>query len=316
MWQVDIPYPVFAPRPPRLHCFELDLNEGKLLGRRQMPLEDQWLGAFIKPLLCIDISCSKTGCLKRIFLQPNKSATKATRLDSQSSYMSKKLELCIWRDTMQVVWMFRLICQPSILSEMGKRLFLIFCFVCLVVFLYVLVENTHPSPLVFCARQGIATSLVLGDLKVGSLFDPYWRQILEAALWPIGMLVMGLVLSTSWAKLWQLWSLHAVVLMTCYGVFWKLYNFLRCIVSEPLFLPNGLGGTKWLGEEHEDDGWLVRRLAEVFYSLAVNHPGQLIWNCCKAICSQGESPPKRCSKALGSFKNWSAIAIIIQMWNF
>lgn len=35
-------------------------------------------------------------------------------------------------------------------------------------------------------------------------------------------------------------------------------------MSEPLFLPNGLGGTKWLGEEHEDDGWLVRRLAEVF----------------------------------------------------
>ena len=35
-------------------------------------------------------------------------------------------------------------------------------------------------------------------------------------------------------------------------------------MSEPLFLPNGLGGTKWLGEEHEDDGWLVRRLVEVF----------------------------------------------------
>ena len=48
------------------------------------------------------------------------------------------------------------------------------------------------------------------------------------------------------------------------GASWKLYNFLRCIVSEPLFLPNGLGGTKMLGEEHEDDGWLVRRLAEVF----------------------------------------------------
>ena len=30
-------------RPPRLHRFELDLNEGKMLERRQVPLKDQWL---------------------------------------------------------------------------------------------------------------------------------------------------------------------------------------------------------------------------------------------------------------------------------
>eukprot|EP00439_Symbiodinium_sp_Y106_P000067 s3081_g1.t1 len=30
-----------------------------------------------------------------------------------------------------------------------------------------------------------------------------------------------------------------------------------CIVSEPTFLPNSPGGLEWLGEEKEDDGWLV-----------------------------------------------------------
>lgn len=30
-----------------------------------------------------------------------------------------------------------------------------------------------------------------------------------------------------------------------------------CIVSEPTFLPNSPGGVNWLGEEKEDDGWLV-----------------------------------------------------------
>lgn len=51
------------PRPPRLHCFEFDLNDGKLLGRRQMPLEDQWLGAF----LCCKLHM---GGLRRILLNP------------------------------------------------------------------------------------------------------------------------------------------------------------------------------------------------------------------------------------------------------
>lgn len=174
--------------------------------------------------------------------------------------------------------MFRLICQPSILSEMGKRLIFVLFFSSLVaVLLYAYSGKNHtqkPTPplashwSIACVRQGIATSLVLGDLRVGFLFDPYWRQILEAALWPIGMLVMGLVLST----LWAMWAMLLMGVcgsciddMAMDGVSWKLYNFLRCIVSEPLFLPNGLGGTKWLGEEHEDDGWLVRRLVEVFF---------------------------------------------------
>ncbi|CAJ1415169.1 unnamed protein product [Effrenium voratum] len=30
-----------------------------------------------------------------------------------------------------------------------------------------------------------------------------------------------------------------------------------CIVAEPLFLPNGAGGSEWLGHDHEDDGWIV-----------------------------------------------------------
>ena len=51
------------PRPPRLHRFEFGLNDGKLLGRRQMPLEDQWLGAF----LCCKLHM---GGLRRILLNP------------------------------------------------------------------------------------------------------------------------------------------------------------------------------------------------------------------------------------------------------
>ena len=31
-------------------------------------------------------------------------------------------------------------------------------------------------------------------------------------------------------------------------------------MSEPLFLPNSPGGMEWLGEESEDDGWIVRDL--------------------------------------------------------
>ena len=38
----------------------------------------------------------------------------------------------------------------------------------------------------------------------------------------------------------------------------RLVFILRCIVSEPLFLPSSPGGTEWLGQSSEDDGWVVR----------------------------------------------------------
>ena len=44
------------------------------------------------------------------------------------------------------------------------------------------------------------------------------------------------------------WEGHAVPLLP------------RCIVAEPLFLPNGAGGSEWLGHDHEDDGWIVSAL--------------------------------------------------------
>lgn len=70
------------------------------------------------------------GGLRRILLNPQ--LRQRGWILSPATW-AKKLPLCIWRDTvavteyshflsMQVVWMFRLICQPSILSEMGKRL--------------------------------------------------------------------------------------------------------------------------------------------------------------------------------------------------
>lgn len=118
--------------PPRLHCFEFDLNDGKLLGRRQMPLEDQQRGGMDVPVDMPTFHPLRDG------------------KEARYCYFSGA-----WRP-----------------------------------------EGWFPF-----------RSLLKADLGSGTVTN-----------WDAGD---------------------------------------GCIVSEPLFLPNGLGGTKWLGEEHEDDGWLV-----------------------------------------------------------